>query len=960
MTSSPRLIVVTVLVTFGMALAGCGSDSPSPPPPVANPPPPPPPDQDGALQGDPASPAQQAVANVNELPLVETASEDGLLLARLGVIFDASATVGQVNEALASVDGTIVYSRSGSLLLEIDIPTQDDAAALLALAESLETQPGVVAAFTDRIPATQVLPGEAQGEPVVATEELLHLLPTGFPAAWNASSLLAGCESDPIRIVVADKFARTDPAGFLAQLPPGIFQRDDRFWLAALLPGDLHGYQVTMAMAGIHDTINPTGAHPRAQCLRIEMLDASGRGLTALAQELAEVLDDSAGKVIVQASLGFGDNFCGLGTSSCEVSGPFSPTRRQVRDAVSRRVASGIAWAREGMNPANNGRVLSVVAAGNSANDPIGIHYQGFSSARFGFFPQMTEHLPRIAARLGDEGIGTEYWFPRGINGEPPPASLPPAALDDVLSAALQREFDALNKREIVESARNVVTVGALRAPGRNEAGELIEAATSTNSLRRASFSNAEADLHAIGTDVLLGDLDGSGLQPTQGTSFSAPQVSGLVAYLWSLSPELRGLPVEATLRHLQATAQQSADFEASGVIDAYAAVLALDRPGEEKRIRTAILDVDGNGVFDDRDIELYLEAFETRENAGQQGPDFSRFDLNGDGHTGGPGTRAMDLDAEEYDTSLFPDFGRPVRSTIELRIEGDTINFDENGVTDLEALCYFAYEPTLIPYTGSPQRRRELLGAERCARPLRLDTIFPASFSGTAGLEVTVTRNASGAQGAIPVADLLLRFTPSCGFVSDPEARTDENGRVNVTVTPSEACIGSISISIEAIEVFDEAEGEVIVASTVVTGNLFVQSGLYGNWRGGLSCGLFEGSTEVASCGGDPITLEIAPVGCGGDLDVCFTLVSGTSDCSFDIPGAYDSPDEFGVGGSIFRETQEPSFIRIGGPYTLPSESNPSGFLLFVLNTFTAGVDGGPGEGVNCVFQGTKSSGSP
>ena len=78
---------------------------------------------------------------------------------------------------------------------------------------------------------------------------------------------------------------------------------------------------------------------------------------------------------------------------------------------------------------------------------------------------------------------------------------------------------------------------------------------------------------------------------------------------------------------------------------------------------------------------------------------DFSQYDLNGDGFTGGSTTERFDLDrtgSTQYGTSVY--------STVLQNIGGD-VSFNENQLTDLQILCYYAYSPlygertTLVSY---------------------------------------------------------------------------------------------------------------------------------------------------------------------------------------------------------------------------------------------------------------------
>ncbi len=104
--------------------------------------------------------------------------------------------------------------------------------------------------------------------------------------------------------------------------------------------------------------------------------------------------------------------------------------------------------------------------------------------------------------------------------------------------------------------------------------------------------------------------IDGLGGHALTGTSFAAPQVAGLASYLWLLDPGLAGAPVAETLQLIRATSRSTATVV--HVLDAYAAVLALDARNQNLRIRKALLDVDANhdGKFDGNDLVVFSNAY--------------------------------------------------------------------------------------------------------------------------------------------------------------------------------------------------------------------------------------------------------------------------------------------------------------------------------------------------------------
>src|SRR5207247_7907018 len=107
--------------------------------------------------------------------------------------------------------------------------------------------------------------------------------------------------------------------------------------------------------------------------------------------------------------------------------------------------------------------------------------------------------------------------------------------------------------------------------------------------------------------------------------------------------------------------------------------------------IRLSILDVNDDGKFDQADVALYLNHFFLDANGNAVGEpakaDYSRYDLNGDGFTGGTKKARFDLDR-----TGSTQYGATNYATVSQAIEGNILEFSENGLTDLQILCYYAY----------------------------------------------------------------------------------------------------------------------------------------------------------------------------------------------------------------------------------------------------------------------------
>ncbi len=207
----------------------------------------------------------------------------------------------------------------------------------------------------------------------------------------------------------------------------------------------------------------------------------------------------------------------------------------------------------------------------------------------------------------------------------------------------------------------------------------------------RSAFSNVGAEIRFVGVRVfspcVTNDatcIDGFGTP--SGTSMATPQAAGLVAYMMNLKGTLT--PIQAKQFLL------SAYDNSRGIVNSYKAVLALDDGLSNADVRKAILNVADTaaGTFDEKDIEAFLNVIDEP----QYTKDYSRFDLNGDGWTGGTTAAAFDLNANtppEY-TSVSPP-------------NCTDTSFDETAVTDRDILYYYAHSSL---YSGSARVRDSLL----------------------------------------------------------------------------------------------------------------------------------------------------------------------------------------------------------------------------------------------------------
>ena len=242
----------------------------------------------------------------------------------------------------------------------------------------------------------------------------------------------------------------------------------------------------------------------------------------------------------------------------------------------------------------------------------------------------------------------------------------------------------------------------------------------------QSGFSSRNPDIFAVGEGVEApcATTDGecaNNITRVDGSSYAAPQIAGLAAYMRSLDPAITGTRIKDIIEFV-------GFFGPGRIIDAYLAIQPLDPSLSNAKVRMQLLDVAGNtpasgpnGAFDEQDIQAFLTTYANNQTQGFGSPDYSRHDLNGDGFAGANGTAMFDLDAA---TPL-------AITTIGLEIQEQTLSFDESAVSDLDILCYYAYTNL---YSGDPAERDGLL--TDCVD--NSSTVFLGSFqmSGDVGIE--------------------------------------------------------------------------------------------------------------------------------------------------------------------------------------------------------------------------------
>jgi hypothetical protein len=597
------------------------------------------------IPGDGATPVADAIRTMPPSPVpLGAIADDGLLTTRIVIVPAPDASVGALNAVLEANGARVVSMREGLPVLTLVVPPVADGDAALALANALASTDPILLAFPSR-EVRPVLPDLEEpptpGDAAARVEEMPpHLAAMRIPAAWNARRLAEETATE-VTVIVPDGYQQLTPH---PDIPTQLFLGGPGQAITAPAPDGVHygnhGFHVSGILGASPASTSYSGVHPAPDGL-IEIRSMPVGGLT-FPEVLSEIgnLVPGAGHAVISSSIGYGDpRFQHV-----------SKIQRAIDAATWRLVVSEYAT-----------QVYHATAAGNDGEV---------------------------------EGDGSHSRYSSAFTVSAAYSDLQVLADEDSTASAAQKLELALLLAAYPETSihpRNVHRVGSSSLDG----GE-------------SAFSGTGSDLRVVGRsipgpcvieDPSHGtnpfDCDGT-LARYSGTSMATPQVAGLAAYLWNLSPTRT--PVE--IADILDVAYGSSGTP--GILDAYAAVLALDHSMDDPRVRLALLDVaDGsgapgaNGRFDEHDLRLFLDGFDAHGGHRGSEPDHSRFDLNGDGYTGAVGFERFDLDVNPV----------PQYTTVSQNVEGRDTTFDETGVDDREILCYYAYSSL---YQGDPDLRRQ------------------------------------------------------------------------------------------------------------------------------------------------------------------------------------------------------------------------------------------------------------
>ncbi|MEZ4321486.1 MAG: S8 family serine peptidase, partial [Myxococcota bacterium] len=344
-------------------------------------------------------------------------------------------------------------------------------------------------------------------------------------------------------------------------------------------------------------------------------------------------------------------------------------------------------------------------------------------STSFGFSASVPEATRRIAAIAWREAVLSRQTRFLHLTSSGNEGILDPAVTTSGSAFALQARVVDLDRDAagtVIDGVEDAWEQAMERQPAlRRVAGRTLVVGASDGNGLESSFSNRGADLRMIGrglTGVCVErgegcvEVGGRRLVTQNGTSGATPLAAGLAAWAHAIDPSLTA----------DTLADRLLDHDDGRWVDALSLTLSLETPALP--VREAMLDVLGDGTFDEQDLEAFLALFDTPDEALDQPPLWSAADLNGDGRARTNTALPVDLDGD----------GRLTQLSLEVPSADAgprTVRLDERDVTDLDFLCWGAYAG---PFRGDTAARDARLGplCETREAVLELTGINARSFS--------------------------------------------------------------------------------------------------------------------------------------------------------------------------------------------------------------------------------------
>jgi hypothetical protein len=660
----PAGMLLAFIVTF---LAACGSGSSDPAPVNSTP------DSEAVLlSGDDNDTAISAVISLSPTPVdPDQIKAKGLLSTRLDAVINPAATVAEVNTALQSVGAKIDGMVEGNPVVVLNIPEVTDQAAAQVVADSLQAKDAflfVSVTFDANTVSTNLNIPVLGNELRRARTALQHNIPADwheaahFPALSRADVGPPPTLNQPVTMVVPNIYSLAET--LTTNIP-------NQFFLTGEFAGESVEYGAGVfnsiegsygySISSVISNTDITGAYPNPGSDLLQIASSQLGGLSYEATIIA--IQNSLRESVFSTTP---DAKFILNTNFTYVDDDFSGRSRIWRaiDALRwRSIGSGF---------------LHIASVGDLGESTGAARHADYSSpfAVSEAYPNLQDLILEDPDIVFNSDAVFNFLLLRTALSDPSPIG-------------------------------NLLVVGSSQLDG----------------FTRSSFSTPGADVRMIGEDVLASCYSSNlpceiGQWFLSNTDAASAQLAGLAAWMLNMDSTLTNNAVIEAIKHIYQNGQLV------GIVDTYAALLALDSSLSGSPIRKRIMDVTDStelgapdGVFDDNDINQWVNTVL---------PDFEDglpFDLNGDGHIGGSDTVWFDLDV-----NALPEYNTDLASS--------TRNFNEKAVTDLDVLCYYAYSEL---FSGDETRRDEILLGE-CA-PLAMGEIAvelsfaPSIMSGTSTL---------------------------------------------------------------------------------------------------------------------------------------------------------------------------------------------------------------------------------
>lgn len=568
-------------------------------------------------------------------------NEGRVLRTELEVTFDHEATVEQVNEFLERHEAGIVSMREGLSLMVIRFPDPGNIEQLNALIDRMESDDLVLYTLKSAIVEKQLFLEEQEEEErrkipdgVNNFERIDHHLAIRGHGAWNARHHLQQ-EGDHPWLMMADAFgdgAPDEDVGFVVDADEDDFETDNTH---------NHGYHVLGIIIGAFEPVPflPSGTD-----------DVTGIFPDEMKARFVDIRSDEANTWPRRMNL--------MIDRINDILDEDPDARIIVNTSLNSRVYDdqnnpAVSWIQR-----VRGGTIAMAGVGNGLEHRF-IHFTSAGNAAY----SSGTPLP-----LEDHWIAQDNsMFAHAALGEP-----------ELSIFGISVEIPNLTNTFVVENRVNTphsTTDDQRPVPG---------CAHETSVMK--------GNLSGIGTDVWSFTATWPG--SATGTSMATPQAAGVAAWVWSLSPGLTVLQVKELINETT-EARMINDTDDAGcndiypepVIDAYAAVL---RAGGED-VRRALLDVHETGQFDEQDLQTFVDEFEDSDGD----LDYSRYDLNADGRTGGDAR-------DRFDLTMDGQYGQ-----VTFQAKGFDITYNEGSLQDVDILCYYAFSDL---YEGDAEVRDEIL----------------------------------------------------------------------------------------------------------------------------------------------------------------------------------------------------------------------------------------------------------